>query len=95
MLGKNFKTMAKPICVVKAILEQLRPTDQDALTEFNIVLSEKMPDYHVFVLPQEDMENYHDVLEFQVFYDKDFTPIQYEELRKLIEDTLKAQKTEA
>jgi hypothetical protein len=85
---------AKPICVIKVDLGRLspKPDVSDFLPEFGKACIDKMPDYHVFVIPQDDFEDSHDVLEFQVFYEKDFTELQYQELKKIIEDSLPAQK---
>lgn len=43
-------------------------------------------DYYWFVFPKEEITE----PELQVFYEKDFTPIRFEELKKFIEDALKA-----
>lgn len=48
-------------------------------------------DYYWLVFEKHDI----DQPELQVFYEKDFTPIKFEELKKFIEDTLKAEKTDA
>jgi hypothetical protein len=82
------RTPPKPIVVIKADLERIKPCAHDLLAELTHIFSEKMPDYHVFVLPNDDHEEPHDVLEFQVFYEKDFTDIQYQELKTLIEHSL-------
>jgi hypothetical protein len=41
-------------------------------------------DYYWLVFPKEDIPE----PELQVFYEKDFTPIKFEELKKFIEDAL-------
>lgn len=43
-------------------------------------------DYYWFVFTKRGIEE----PELQVFYEKDFTPIKFEELKKFIEDSLKA-----
>lgn len=43
-------------------------------------------DYYWFVFYKRDI----DEPQLQVFYEKDFTPIKFDELKKFIEDTLKA-----
>lgn len=78
--------MAKPICVIKV---DDSVTTISSLREVNQVLQEKMPDYHVFALPQTDREK--EGFEFQVFYDKDFTETNYEQLKGLINSSLKEQ----
>ncbi|WP_374440586.1 hypothetical protein [Epilithonimonas sp.] len=55
--------------------------------KINEGLEERMPDYHVFVVPFDSKNE--DAVKFEVFYEKDFTEIQYEELKKIIEETLK------
>ena len=80
--------MAKPICVVRLsneISSGNKPYE-DIIDDTREELEKRMVDYHVFVIPSFDME---DIVNFEVFYEKDFTPIQYEELRKLITDSLK------
>ena len=60
------------------------PGDKD------IIAPEYWLDYYWFVFPKRDIE----VPELQVFYEKDFTPINFEELKKFIEDTLKAKEVQ-
>jgi hypothetical protein len=79
---------AKPICVVKVIFESIRPRPE--LRELSDAFADRMPDYHVFVVPQEDRQEYHDVLEFQVFYEKDQIPIDYEGLKAILLDLPKS-----
>lgn len=78
--------MGKPICVVKF---DATNQPQDIILELNQILRERMPDYHVFVIPNYYIGEPIDQMEFNVFYEKDFTEIQYAELRKLIEDSIK------
>ncbi len=77
--------MAKPICLIKV---QKDNQPEDIITRLNEILRDRMPDYYVFVIPQEDYTEHHDALEFQVFYEKDFTEIQYAELKQLVESYL-------
>jgi hypothetical protein len=72
----------KPICIIKVDMDRIRPSTD--LWELTNVFSDRMPDYHVFVIPNDDHEEPHDVLEFQVFYEKDQLPIDYEGLKNLI-----------
>lgn len=56
--------------------------------EAGIVYPDYWKDYYWLVFPKRDI----DEPQLQVFYEKDFTPIKFEELRKFIEETLKAEK---
>jgi hypothetical protein len=76
--------MAKPICIVYVPVEsggvggrKITWADCNQMSEHQ--LKEK-PDYHWFFVPAYDIEK----LEFKVFYEKDFTEIQYAELKDLI-----------
>lgn len=52
-------------------------------------ISEKMPDYHVFVIPAiKQYEEPQEMMQFEVFYEKDFTEIQYEDFKKIIQGSL-------
>lgn len=76
----------KPISVVY-IPSDLRNgkefTWEDA-RRFTSYFEKKMPDYYWFVIPKYDAET----IEFKVFYSKDFTEIQYAQLKKIIEDAI-------
>ncbi len=65
-----------------------------SIKEITEVFVEQLPDYHVFCFPSwrssDEMEG---AIEFKVFHEKDFTEIQYEELKKIIEDSLKESTT--
>lgn len=75
----------KPICLVRFRAKQKEGSPTAA--KLNMILSEKMPDYHVFVVPPR---NYSDEeIEFEVFYDKDFTQLQYQELKDIVEESFK------
>jgi hypothetical protein len=81
----------KPICVIYVDTERL-PNDKgtwEYLGELCRNYEERMPDYHIFVLPNDNNEGPIQFFEFQVFYEKDFTEIQYTELREMIEKSLK------
>lgn len=85
--------MPKPICLVK-IDTYGQSNPNDLLWKLRSSLEEKMPDYYVFVIPiTVDFEKRNDQLEFQVFYEKDFTPIKYEELKALIIESLPPKST--
>ena len=72
--------MAKPIFIVEAPAVL---TNKDFLNTQK-VLSNKLNDYHVFMV-QSDVKDFN----FKVFYDKDFEEINYNELKKLIKEKLK------
>jgi hypothetical protein len=78
--------MPKPICVVyydQRVAASGKPLSPHKVAES---LQDKMEDYHVFAFPKNSEEG--ELVEMKVFYDKDFTPIQYEELKQLIIDSL-------
>lgn len=84
------KSAPKPICVVKINTQAYSSHDTSSLIrELSYILEQKMPDYHVFVIPNEDYESHHDAMEFNVFYEKDRHPIYHGELKKIIEDSMK------
>ena len=72
--------MAKPIFIVEAPMMQT----QEEFANVQKVLENKLNDYHVLMV-QMDVNDFN----FKVFYDKDFTEINYDELRKLINEKLK------
>lgn len=82
--------MAKPICLIKIDTRNMGSGRIDLYETLKFV-GEKMPDYHVFAVPFTD-EDENEPVQMQVFYEKDFTDIQYEELKKLILDTIGEQK---
>ena len=80
-------TEAKPICVMRlpettAIGRQ--PIDYSVCFEIQTGLQEEKPDYYWFVVIDYEIKS----LKFEVFYAKDFTEIQFEELKKIIEDSI-------
>jgi len=77
----------KPICIIKVDFERIKPGGHDLLSDLTNAFSERMPDYHVFVIPNDDRDEPHDVLEFQVFYEKDQLPIDYEGLKNIIKQS--------
>jgi hypothetical protein len=72
--------MAKPICLIKL------PTSVKKELALNMMddLTAKLNDYHVLTFINEKIET----LEIQCFYDKDFIPIEYEQLKAMIEKNL-------
>tara|TARA_R110000823_G_scaffold143245_2_gene273425 strand:- start:164 stop:382 length:219 start_codon:yes stop_codon:yes gene_type:complete len=72
--------MAKPIFIVEAPIFNT-PEECENVQK---VLENKLNDYHVLVV-QMDVNDFN----FKVFYNKDFTEINYDELRKLINEKLK------
>ena len=67
--------MAKPIFIVETPITQTN----EEVANMQRVLENKLNDYHVLII-QMDVDNFN----FKVFYDKDFTEINYDELRELI-----------
>lgn len=81
---------ARPIVVVKipmnwSVGRDGRRINWSDCNEFTKINEELKPDYHWFFILNESITE----MEFQVFYEKDFTPIQHEELKKLITDSIK------
>lgn len=86
--------MAKPICVIYVDADRL-PKGKPAweyLRELCECYEERMPDYYIFVLPNNSQEGPMQLFEFQVFYEKDFTEIQYAELKSMLEESIKSLK---
>lgn len=80
---------AKPICIMKVdfeIVSKSHGQDTNSLmADLQKAFEDKMPDYHVFVIPNDNREEPIDLLEIQTFYEKDQLPIDYESLKKIIE----------
>lgn len=82
--------MAKPICIVRVNMNIFFKDGRDNLNKLSNSLINRLIDYHVFVLPQADNpKKPKEDVEFQVFYEKDFTEIKYKELKEIIENSLK------
>jgi hypothetical protein len=81
--------MAKPICVIKVDTVEVNKPLYEIQDEVQATLS----DYWVFAVPFEQGkdENF-EPIRFQVFYEKDFTKIQYEELKAIINDSINTTK---
>ncbi len=79
----------KPIAVVYVNPNTLPKEDGFWKVARNLVddFSVNMPDYYWFVLPDYDATR----IELEVFYEKNFTEIQYQELKEIIEESLKKQ----
>jgi hypothetical protein len=67
------------------LMRQLNGNYGQPLQEAGITYPDYWKDYYWLVFTKDDI----DEPELQVFYDKDFTPINFEELKKFIEDSLK------
>lgn len=75
--------MAKPICVIYYYPE-INGNRIDN-SELNISMSKVMTDYYVFCVPSYRAEDgSQESLEFKVYHEKDFTEIQYAELKEII-----------
>jgi len=79
---------AKPICVVYIPSDimgdgrrLINMKDCEAMAKN---FEETKPDYHWFIFPDNEYER----IEFKTFYEKDFTPVHYEELKKIITDSI-------
>lgn len=81
--------MAKPILVINVCVDGIsRNKAENIIMGVSKVISESNAndDYYTFVLPV------HGDSHVQVFYDKDFNKVQYDELKIMIEDKLKSLK---
>lgn len=74
--------MTKPICLVAVN----REISVNTVT-LRDTLSKILDDYHVLVYPSIDKSIVD--LDVKIFYEGNFTDIQYEELKKLITDKMK------
>ena len=84
--------MSKPIVIIRYNAERLvlgnGVNNTTQMVDINRLFEDRFPDYLTFAYP----EYIDDLFEFQVFHEKDFTPIQYEELKTLITDAIEQQK---
>lgn len=81
--------MAKPICVIYYLPEAFGGEHLAANYRVNEVLQEKLSDYHVLAIPsRQSTDGSCEDLRLQVFHEKDFTEIQYEELKKIITESI-------
>jgi hypothetical protein len=72
--------MAKPIVIIKVDDHVQKGGVNISASELMDMFGKMMPDYHVLSFPAP----IDDIFEVQVFYEKDFTEIQYAELKELI-----------
>ena len=78
--------MAKPICVIKV---DNKPGTFTPIYQIQSLLDDRLNDYHVLVVPfEQPADEYHEPMQVQVFHEKDFTEIQYAELKKIISDAV-------
>ena len=90
--------MSKPIAVIyfpdnfvaggmdrSWVYEYMRALNGESPTNNKWDLSHDYSDYHWFCFYKDEITE----PEFHIFFEKDFTPIQYEELRKIVYDSLK------
>lgn len=73
--------MPKPIVLVKV----KGVKDQNTLKTVWQGLEKKMSDYHVLLFSSELIKDH---IELEVFYSKNYTRKQYDELKKIIEDEM-------
>lgn len=79
--------MAKPICIIKYDVERVCDSGRmPKMYEINEAFETKFPDYYVFAFPSDSLD---DVFDVNVFHEKDFTDVQYEELKGIIEESIK------
>lgn len=83
IVWKREGTMAKPIFIVA--LPYRLSDDREGLRES---LNKEMPDYYHLVYSKGI-----DEIEFKVFYDKDFTETNYEELKEFVRSEINSLKT--
>jgi len=81
--------MAKPICVIKVDNRMQDSRGIAPIYEVQRLLDERLSDYHVLVVPfEQPQDEYYEPMQVQVFHEKDFTEIQYEELKRLVMESL-------
>lgn len=70
---------SKPILIIRL------PTDvnQEQMIKASKAVDDRCPDYNVLIFRTSDVN----FIEFEVFNVQDYTPIQFEELKQLIENT--------
>lgn len=85
--------MAKPIVVLKIDGHMpLGAPDSTIITDYakySRRFDEKFPDYHVFCVPTFKDDQQEPII-LEVFYDKDFTQIQYDTLKTMLETEIKS-----
>ena len=85
--------MSKPIVVIKIDQEADLGNGRSFYSEHSHIqkfLDDKLGDYHVFVVPVGGRPD--EAISLQVFYEKDFTEIQYQELKQMVLDSIQKEK---
>lgn len=82
--------MAKPICVIYYLEEALSPGgNRLPIYEANEMFRAMLPDYYTLAIPSRmSLDGSCEDLRLEVFHEKDFTEIQYQELKELINNSL-------
>lgn len=81
----------KPIVVIYYYQELLVTNGgkKMGITEVNEIFKEMFPEYYTLAIPSNlSTDGSCEDIRLQVFYEKDFTPIQYEELKKMVQESL-------
>lgn len=78
---------AKPICIIKYNTERLVSgrTKEKQMEDVNKLFEDRFTDYLTFAFPDYIDE----LFSFEVFHPKDFTVIQYQELKSMIKEAIK------
>ena len=79
---------AKPIAVIKV---DTRCQPEDMVHILNDNLREMMPDYYVFVIPNMAYDRQIATFEFEVYYEKNWVPVNWEEMKELIMNNVPSQ----
>ena len=79
---------AKPICVIYINPDSLSGNKNfwETSRDYTKNLDETKPDYHWFVFPDYDAQK----IEVNVFHQKDFTEVNYEELKSIINNKIQS-----
>lgn len=82
--------MAKPICVIYYLPEIMFTSRPSSMYEVNEMFRNWFPEYYTLAIPSHlSVDGSCENIRLQVFHEKDFTEIQYTELKKIIEDLIK------
>jgi len=86
--------MAKPICVIYYLPEAIsQEKELQSIHNVNEIFRKMFPDYYTLAIPSNKAaDGSAESIELKVFHEKDFTEIQYQELKQLIQDNLNEQK---
>lgn len=83
-------TEVKPICVLYYLAESLGFDDGSGMAKMNEALQSKMSDYHVLCIPsRQSLDGSCEDVRLQVFHPKDFTEIQFQELKDMVMEEIK------